>query len=149
MAGRRRSEQALRDKLRSPGRPPMARQEHRRRFWALVAEGLSSEDAAMSVGVSQPVGFRWFREAGGMAPSHLSRRSGPPSGRYLSFVEREEMALLRARDLGVCEIARRLGRAPSTVSRELRRNAATTWIIGQRLHSGMRSGQRVVRKPRG
>jgi transposase len=73
MAGRRRSDRALRGKLRSPGRPPVARQGHRRRFWALVAEGLSSEDAAMEVGVSQPVGFRWFREAGGMAPSHLSR----------------------------------------------------------------------------
>ena len=79
----------------------------------------------MEVGVSQPVGFRWFRESGGMAPSHLSRSSRPPSGRYLSFAEREEMALLRAQDLGVREIASRLGRAPSTVSRELRRNAAT------------------------
>ena len=125
MAGRRRSDRALRDKLRSPGRPPVAWQEHRRRFWALIAEGLSSEDAAMKVGVSQPVGFRWFRTAGGMAPSHLSRSSKPTSGRYLSFVEREEIALLRAEGLGVREVASRLGRAPSTISRELRRNAAT------------------------
>src|SRR5271154_6243451 len=125
MAGRRRSDRALRDKLRSPGRPPVAWQEHRRRFWALIAEGLSSEDAAMKVGVSQPVGFRWFRMAGGMAPSHLSRSSKPTSGRYLSFVEREESALLRAEGLGVREVASRLGRAPSTISRELRRNAAT------------------------
>jgi IS30 family transposase len=125
MAGRRRSDRALRDKLRSPGRPPVARREHRRRFWALVAEGLSSEDAAMEVGVSQPVGFRWFREVGGMAPSHLSRSSKPLSGRYLTFAEREEIALLRVQGNGVREIARRLGRAPSTISRELRRNAAT------------------------
>src|SRR3954451_9512298 len=95
MAGRRRSDRALRDKLRSPGRPPVARREHRRRFWALVAEGLSSEEAAMEVGVSQPVGFRWFREAGGMPPSHLSRSSKPLSGRYLSFAEREEVKELR------------------------------------------------------
>jgi transposase, IS30 family len=47
------------------------------------------------------------------------------SGRYLSFVEREEIALGKAHGLGVREIARRLGRAPSTISRELRRNAAT------------------------
>src|SRR5438477_1512944 len=47
------------------------------------------------------------------------------SGRYLSFAEREEIALLRARGDGVREIARRLARSPSTVSRELRRNAAT------------------------
>lgn len=49
----------------------------------------------------------------------------PLSGRYLSFAEREEIALLRAKDCGVREIARSLGRAPSTISRELRRNAAT------------------------
>ena len=125
MAGRRRSDRVLRGKLKSPGRPPVARQEHRRRFWALVAEGLSSEDAAMGVGVSQPVGTRWFRQAGGMAPSHLSRSSGPLSGRYLSFAEREEIALWRVQGLGVREVARRLGRSGSTVSRELRRNAAT------------------------
>ncbi len=117
MAGRRRSEQALRGELRSPGRPPVARAEHRRRFWALIAAVLSSEDAAMEVGVSQPVGTRWFREAGGMAPSHLSRSSKPLSGRYLTFAEREEIALWRAQGLGVREVARRLGRAPSTISR--------------------------------
>ena len=48
-----------------------------------------------------------------------------PSGRYLSFAEREEIALLRAGGCGVREVARRLGRSPSTISRELRRNAAT------------------------
>jgi IS30 family transposase len=49
----------------------------------------------------------------------------PLSGRYVSFVEREEIALLRARGCGVREIARQLGRSSSTISRELRRNAAT------------------------
>jgi hypothetical protein len=49
----------------------------------------------------------------------------PPSGRYLSFAEREEIALLRAKDLGVRAIADELGRSSSTISRELRRNAAT------------------------
>jgi IS30 family transposase len=49
----------------------------------------------------------------------------PVSGRYLSFAEREEIAILRARGCGVRKIARRLGRSPSTISRELRRNAAT------------------------
>ena len=125
MAGRRRSDRALRRKLRSPGRPPVAWQDHRRRFWALIAEGLSSEDAAMEVGISQPVGTRWFRQAGGMAPSHLARASAALSGRYLCFAEREEIALWRAQGVGVREVARRLGRSASTVSRELRRNAAT------------------------
>lgn len=68
-----------------------------------------------------PVGSRWFQHAGGMSPIKLV----PHSGRYLSFSEREEIAILYAQELGVREIARRIGRSPSTISRELRRNAAT------------------------
>lgn len=49
----------------------------------------------------------------------------PLSGRYLSFAEREEIAIFYAQGLGARAIARKLGRAPSTISRELRRNAAT------------------------
>jgi IS30 family transposase len=122
---RRRADRARRGVLRSPGRPPVARREDRLRFWAAIAAGVTSEDAAVHAGVSPAVGVRWFREAGGMPPSQLSRSSRPPSGRYLSFAEREEVALLRARGHGAREVARRLGRAASTISRELRRNAAT------------------------
>ena len=125
MAGRRRSDRALRSKLRSPGRPPVAQRTHRRRFWVLIAAGASSEDAAISAGVSAPVGARWFREAGGMPPSTLARSSKPLSGRYLSFAEREELAIQHAQGLGVRQIARNMGRSGSTISRELRRNAAT------------------------
>jgi len=114
--------------MRSPGRPAPPR-EVEREFWRLIATGLSSEDAAAVVGVSGPVGSRWFRHGGGMAPMSLAE----PTGRYLSFVEREELGLLRAQRLGVREIGRRMGRAASTISRELRRNAAT------------RSGQFVYR----
>jgi IS30 family transposase len=115
------ADRALRPPMRSPGRPPVNRREIQQRFWRKVAEGLSSEDAAVACGVSTPVGTRWFREAGGMPPISLA----PPSGRYLSFAEREDIALLKARGAGVREIARKLGRSPSTISRELRRNAAT------------------------
>ena len=48
-----------------------------------------------------------------------------PTGRYLSFAEREEIAIMRAKGKGVREIARALERDPGTISRELRRNAAT------------------------
>ena len=106
--------------MRSPGRPPV-RRDVERAFWVKIAEGLTSEDAAAACGVSGPVGTRWFRERGGMPSIQLS----PPSGRFLSFIEREEIALLRAQGCGVRETARRLGRSPSTISRELRRNAAT------------------------
>jgi hypothetical protein len=107
--------------MRSPGRPPVARGEHRQRFWKAIALGLSSEDAAVVWGVSQAVGTRWFRERGGMPSISLA----PLSGRYLSFGEREEIAVLKAQGCGVRQLARRVGRSPSTISRELRRNAAT------------------------
>src|SRR5216684_6665704 len=122
---RRRAEGAGRAKLRSPGRPSVGRHEERRWFWAAIAAGRSSEDAAVGAGVSPAVGTRWFREAGGMAASHLRPSAPPPSGRYLAYTDREQIALWRAQGHGVREIARRLARAPSTISRELRRNAAT------------------------
>ena len=76
-------------KMRSPGRPPAGRREHRVRFWGAVARGRSSEEAAAEAGVSAPVAFRWFREGGGMP----SISNAPLSGRYLSFDEREEPRL--------------------------------------------------------
>ena len=66
----------------------------------------------------------------------------PRSVRYLSFTEREEIAILRAQGTGVRDIARRLRRAPSTISRELRatrRLGAAVWSIGRRLHSATAS----------
>jgi hypothetical protein len=91
--GKRRSDRALRAKSPLPGRPGIAQREDRRRFWALIAAGQSSWDAAIGVGVSEALGSRWFREAGGLPPSTLGRSSKPPSGQYLSFAEREEVAL--------------------------------------------------------
>ena len=117
----RRADRARRAPMRSPGRPSAGRREHRLRFWEAIAQGLSSEDAGASAGVSPAVGTRWFREGGGMP----SIRRVSLSGRYLSFAEREEIAILHAQKRGVREIAQRLGRSPSTISRELLRNAAT------------------------
>ena len=114
-------EKTGRSAMRSPGRPEINQRLTKQAFWEQIAAGLQSEDAARVCGVSQPLGPRWFREAGGIAPTNL----GATSGRYLSFAEREEISLLHAQQLGVREIARQLERAPSTISRELRRNAAT------------------------
>jgi IS30 family transposase len=123
MAARRKrlADRALRAPMCSPGRPPVARREHRQRFWNAIARGLSSEEAAIEAGTSPAVGTRWFREAGGMP----TISQAPLSQRYLSFPEREEIALLHAAGSGVREIARELSRSPSSISRELRRNAAT------------------------
>jgi IS30 family transposase len=109
-----------RSAMKSPGAPSL-RRDVERLFWREIAKGLTSEDAAVAVGASQAAGSRWFRERGGMPSFMLA----PITGRYLSFPEREEIAMLKARGAGVREIARRLGRDPSTISRELRRNAAT------------------------
>ena len=106
--------------MRSPGRPPI-RREIERAFWVKVADGMTSEAAGIAVGVSGPVGSHWFWERGGVTSIRLE----PPSVRYLSFVEREDIALLKPQGVAVREIARALGHDPSTISRELRRNAAT------------------------
>src|SRR4051812_29118795 len=122
---KRRSDRSRRAPLPSPSRPPVAGRDERRRFWAAIATGLSSEDAAATAGVPQAVGTRWFRKAGGMPPAMFRSSAKPLSGRYLSFVEREEIALLKVQGYSIQAIGRRLGRAASTISRELRRNAAT------------------------
>ena len=112
---------AMRGQMWSPGRPSVARREDRQRFWRAIAAGRSSEEAAATAGVSAAVGIRWFHDGGGMPPISLA----PLSGRYLSFAEREEIAILHAQRVAVRAIARRLGRSASTISRELRRNAST------------------------
>jgi IS30 family transposase len=149
-AGRRRSDRALRAVVpRSPGRPGVAQRENRRRFWAAIAAGRSSEAAAIEAGVSPAVGARWFREAGGMSPKSLAPSAKPPSGRHLVFAEREEIALCRAQGQGIREIARRLGRAASTISRELRRNAATrSGGLAYRASTAQWHAERAARRPK-
>lgn len=115
------ADRAVRPKLRSPGHPKYQR-EVEVAFWEQIAGGLLAEEAAGVVGVAPAVGARWFHNAGGMAPFDLTFQ---PSGRYLSFAEREEIAILHSQDKGVRDIARAIGRDPATISRELRRNAAT------------------------
>src|SRR5712692_6609164 len=135
----------MRGYMWSPGRPSTARREDRVRFWKAIARGMSSEDAAVEGGVSQAVGSRWFRQAGGMPPITLA----PVSGRYLSLAEREEIAILHAQKLGVREIARRIGRAPSTISRELRRNASTrTYRLEYRASTAQWHAERRASRPK-
>jgi IS30 family transposase len=145
---RRRSDRSGRAKLYSPGRPTAGGVE-RRQFWVGIAAGLASEEATVAAGVSSPVGTRWFREAGGMPPSHLRPSAPLLSGRYLSFAEREQIALLRAKGKGVREIARELVWAASTISRELRRNAATrSGVLEYRATTAQWHADRAARRPK-
>ncbi|MGB8859005.1 MAG: IS30 family transposase [Ilumatobacteraceae bacterium] len=145
MKERQREVQLYRGQVPSPGRPTVAWRQDRVKFWSAIAGGAKTEDAAVEAGVSSPVAFRWFRHAGGVNPCL------PPtvSGRYLSFPEREDIALLRAQGLGVREIARRTGRSPSTISRELRRNASTrTWRLDYKASTAQWHAERRARRPK-
>ena len=86
-------------------------------FWEGVRSGLAWRDAAVAAGYPRG-GALWFGAAGGVK----GNGAGPVSGRYLSLAEREEIAVGLAAGESVRAIAVRLGRAPSTVSREVRRN---------------------------
>jgi len=67
----------------------------------------------------------------------------------LSLASREEIALWRVEGHGVREIARRLGRAASTVSRELRRNAATrSGGLEYRATTAQWHAERAARRPK-
>jgi IS30 family transposase len=134
-----------RGQIPSPGRPTVAWRQDRVRFWAAIARGIKTEDAAVEAGVSSPVAFRWFRNAGGVNP----RLIPTVSGRYLSPAERENIALWRAQNTGVREIARRLGRSPSTISRELRRNASTrTYRLDYKASIAQWHAERRARRPK-
>lgn len=88
-------------------------------FWDALQRGEFITDAAAAVGTYRIKGRRWMEASGGIRP----RRGRNLAGRYLSLDEREEIALGRAAGESVRDIARRLFRNPSTVSRELRRGA--------------------------
>jgi DNA-binding CsgD family transcriptional regulator len=132
---KRRSDRSGRVPLPSPGRPPVAGRDEDSRFWLGIAAGLSSEDAV--------------RKAGGMPPAMFRSSAKPLSGRYLSPVEREEIALLRIQGHSMQEIGRRLGRSASTISRELRRNAATrSGGLEYRATTAQWHAERSARRPK-
>src|ERR1700730_10766061 len=86
-----------------------------------LAAGMNPMAAARAAGVSKSFAYDLRNKMGGVCR--------PPavtySARYLDREERYEIARLRGQDpaLSGRQIAARLGRSPSTVSRELARNA--------------------------
>ena len=91
-------------------------------FWAAMQRGEFITDAAAEAGTYRKKGARWLVAAGGVRP----RRGRDLKGRCLTFSEREQIAVGRAAGESMRAIAARLGRSPSTISRELTRNASGT-----------------------
>ncbi|HEX6524457.1 MAG TPA: IS30 family transposase [Streptosporangiaceae bacterium] len=83
--------------------------------------------AAAALGLNEDTGREWFMQAGGVIPAYVAAQA---SGRYLSIGEREEIYGGIERRETIRQIARRLNRAPSTVSRELRRNMRQSYRGG-------------------
>jgi len=101
---------------------PSAPARVRRAFWERVRAGDSVEVAAATVGTSRPTAYRWVADAGGVNPFRPEPSSASLTvGRFLSFEERELIAMLTASGVGLREIGRRLNRSASTISRELGR----------------------------
>ncbi|GLY55161.1 transposase InsI for insertion sequence element IS30A [Lentzea sp. NBRC 102530] len=90
--------------------------------WRLLAAGVGTVEVCRQLGIGRKTGYRWRAENGGLPPLTLPEQDR--EGRYLSLLERQRIATLRRDGLGVRAIAVQLGRSPSTVSRELRRNTA-------------------------
>lgn len=100
-------------------------------FGRLIAQGVSNSEACRIVGIDRRTGTRWrygrtSRNVAGESVHYPPVRLTAPTPRhprYLSLDERTTIADLHRAGVGVCAIAKELGRAASTVSRELRRNA--------------------------
>jgi transposase, IS30 family len=109
------------------GRPQLLLVE--RRFWELIAEGASTEDAAVAVGVSITAGRKWFRRFGGVNPRRQEPR-GLTRPR-LTHQEREQIMIGTSRGESIRSMARRLKRAPSTIQREIKNNGHSHWAPGR------------------
>ncbi|WP_138512064.1 helix-turn-helix domain-containing protein [Maricaulis alexandrii] len=88
--------------------------ERRREHWLRWKRGETLAEIGAVLGGSTPNVFQILKAAGGIAPRE--RRVRPGS---LDLDEREEISRELAAGLSLRAIGRRLGRAPSTVSREV------------------------------
>jgi transposase, IS30 family len=117
-------------KSRAPqGRKKLAAE--REAYFRLMDQGFSHNAACKIVGINSRTGRRWrngWNPSGKHKGAPPVRRLAPPSGPscYLREDERIHIADRLRERVSIREIARELGRAPSTISREVRRNRHPT-----------------------
>ncbi len=87
-------------------------------FWSAIRSGASTVIAAELIGAGQSQGRTWMRQRGGMVPAYLLR---DVSSRFLSPWERMMITAALRQGTSIRAIAKMLGRAPSTISREIQR----------------------------
>lgn len=112
------------------GRYPRLTPEDRKRIIGLVADGMHPADVAREVARSASFVRKVIHEAGGVA----RRLDWDPSPARLSAAEREEIRCGLDAGASSRSIASRLGRAPSTVSREVKANGGRENYQGWRAH---------------
>jgi len=127
----------------------------REKFIRLIRQGVSNSEACRLVGVNRRTGTRWrfgrtilnrADEPVHYPPVTTTTAHRPRSSRYLSLAERVAIADLRRDGLGVRQIAVEIGRPPSTVSRELRRNVDEAGRYGP--HAAQRKSDARMPRPR-
>lgn len=116
-------------------------------YWRLVLAGVGTVEACKLLGIGRKTGYRWRAERGGLPP--LRRAEGNRSMRYLSLLERQRIASLRRQGLSMREVADRLGRSPSTISREPRRNSAPNDVGGYDADLAHSRARQRLKRPRG
>ncbi|WP_230393842.1 IS30 family transposase [Plantactinospora alkalitolerans] len=132
----------------------MARRGRKRRldvetlYWEMILAGVETVEACRILGIGRKTGYRWRAEHGGVPPVRLAEAAR--DNRFLSLLERQRIGTLRREGLGVRAIADELGRSPSTISRELRRNTRPHDVAydGDLAHSRARERARRPRPGR-
>ncbi|WP_372495799.1 MULTISPECIES: IS30 family transposase [Curtobacterium] len=122
------------------GRASAYSREFRAAFFRVLQHSGTLTEAASVMGVKRSTAAMWVVGAGGMTAANHGA-----SGARLSLADRDEIAVLHAQGIGVRQIARALGRAPSTISRELRAGASTR---GYRAGTAQQRAWQRARRPK-
>ena len=135
---------------KSPGAQPLTSQ--RERYVALMRQGMGNAAASRVVGVNRKTGHRWrhgrtVTDRTGQVRTYpaITRPAHPVSPRFLSEADRVAIADGLLRGQSIRAIASDLDRAPSTISREVRRNRDTTTEAYHPFRAQSRAAGRRVR----